>query len=251
MHEDPKTDGGVEAAGVPAIAVSIKTRTRINLELIDESSREITEVLEPGPSIEASEEAAFLQQFARELNTIPIVVLSGSLPAGVPAAFYAQLVTLAKTAGCIVLLDTSGGSLAAALESAPDLIKPNRQEASAVLGSPIHAFNDALAAAHKLQRRGPRTVVLSLGAEGALVVNEHDALHGIPPPIQAISTVGSGDSFLAGWAVALAQDRELEQCLRLAIACGTANCLAPSPGKISKAEVDRLLPLVKIEKILP
>jgi len=206
-------------------------------------------VLEPGPDIREDEKKEFLQTFDRELVRHPLVVLSGSLPGGLTTSFYGDLVKRAKDAGCVVLLDTSGEALINSLSTAPDLIKPNREEAGTLLGIDVRTIADARDAAHALRRQGPRAVVLSLGAEGAVAVGEDYDLHAIPPAVKAVSTVGSGDAFLAGWAVSTAQGLATDEVLRLAIACGTANCLARSPGMVSSREVERIASQVKIEHL--
>jgi 1-phosphofructokinase family hexose kinase len=239
---------GIEARGIAPVVVAIDERTRTNLEIIDEATGEVTEILEPGPLIRDVERAALLREFEREARERPSVVLSGSLPEGIASSFYAELVKAAKDAGCRVFLDTSGEALAEALEAAPDVIKPNRQEIGALLGREIRSIPDAVAAARELRQRGPRTVIVSLGAEGAVVVDEHAALHGMAPSVKAISTVGSGDSFFAGWVFGVAQGWATDECLRLAIACGTANCEANSPGIISPEAVKRHSVAVKIER---
>ncbi len=236
---------GIAAHGVTPVVVPIVARTRTNLELIDESMGEITEVLEPGPAIRETEATALHRAFERELSSRPLVVISGSLPQGLVSSFYADLVRGAKQAGCIVMLDTSGEPLAAALSAAPDVIKPNRQELAALAGREIRSVAEAVEAARELQRRGPLTVIVSLGAEGAVVVSD-GVLHATAPRVDAVSNVGSGDSFLAGWAVAIARGLSLEECLRLAIACGTANCLASSPGMISPEAVKQVAKNVEI-----
>jgi 1-phosphofructokinase family hexose kinase len=240
---------GVAARGVSTAVVEIATRTRTNLELIEESTGAITEVLEPGPVIQDAERAEFERKFEDEISRRPVVVISGSLPQGVATAWYGQLTKRAKEAGCSVLLDASGAALRDALSSRPDLIKPNREEAAALLERKIISVHDAVEAAHALRTRGPGVVILSLGADGAVAVREGFALLGTPPTVEAISTVGSGDSFLAGWAVGTVRHLGAEECLRLAIASGTANCLAESPGVIARDAVLRLAPLVKIERV--
>jgi 1-phosphofructokinase family hexose kinase len=238
---------GIEARGVIPVVVPIAARTRTNLEIIDESSGKITEVLEPGPVIHEEELVDFARHFTVELRSAPTVILSGSLPKNVPDLFYAKLVKTAKDAGCRVFLDASGEPLTQALSASPDVIKPNREESGAILKRKIGTVEDAVAAAQELRARGPKTVILSLGAEGAVVVDADHALLGIPPPIDAISTVGSGDSFLAGWAVGAAfGGPSVAETLRLAIACGTANCRAESPGVLSRKLVKDLQGRVKI-----
>lgn len=240
---------GMAARGITPIAIQIQGRTRTNLELIDAASGEVTEVLEPGPSVNATERLEFLQQFDAQLRNHPTVVISGSLPSGVASSFYAEMVAIAKSASCRVMLDTSGEALAAALESAPHLIKPNRQEVSVLLGREVRSIEDAIDAARELRQRGPQTVIISLGEAGAVVVTGPITLHGVAPKLSAKSAVGSGDSFLAGWAVASAQGKPAGDCLRTAIACGAANCLADSPGIFPRESVERLFPEVQIEQV--
>ena len=236
---------GVAARGVTPVVVEIAGRTRNTLEIIDESTGTITEVLEPGPVIHSAELNRFRTQFEEELHSRPVVVLSGSLSRGLAPNIYAELIVAAKKAGCLALLDASGEPLSASLPAAPDAIKPNRQEAAAILGKPIHSLSEAVEAARTLRRRGPESVLLSLGAEGAIAVREM-ALVATAPQVHAVSAVGSGDSFLAGWAFATAQDLSLEDRLRLAVACGTANCLAESPGIISREAVKKFSHQVEI-----
>lgn len=238
---------GIAARGLAPVVVNIAGRTRMTLEVIDEITGKVTEVLEPGPSISESEQSDFLQVFAHELLRQPIVVLSGSLPAGLETSFYAQLVTLAKNAGCRVLLDTSGEALAHAIAVGPDVIKPNREEAGALLGRSLQGAEDAVDAARTLHRRGPDTVIISLGVDGAVASQSGQTLRGVAPAVRSVSTVGSGDSFLAGWAIGIANGFSFDDRMKLAIACGTANCLAQSPGMISRADVDRLFTQVQIE----
>ncbi len=240
---------GIAARGVTPLSVQIGARTRTNLELIDESRGEITEVLEPGPSIREEEQAEFLRRFDDELKSHPVVVVSGSLPGDVPDSFYRELITRAKNANCIAMLDSSGEALSQSLAGAPDLIKPNRDEAGALLGMQIRSIEEAVQAARSLRERGPRTVIISLGSEGAVAVGDSYALQARAPAVNAISTVGSGDSFLAGWAVGAASALDPEASLRLATACGTANCLAPSPGVIADTVVQQLLQQVRIDRI--
>lgn len=237
---------GIKARGVTPVVVPIAGRTRTNLELIDTESGAVTEILEPGPTITEAEKGRFLDEFEVQLRDVRVAILSGSLPSGVGNSFYAELVRIAKTAGCQVLLDTSGEPLSMALKAAPDLIKPNAQEVSTLLGRSVRSVDDAIAAAKELRSHGLRTVIISLGALGAVAVSDQSVLHGTAPEVKPVSTVGSGDSFLAGWAVAEAQGLPLTECLRTAIACGTANCLADSPGIFPLELIQRFSPEVRI-----
>lgn len=232
---------GVAARGITPVVIPIEGRTRMNLELIDSDTAEVTEVLEPGPAIAAKDASKFLDEFAKQCEDRPEVVISGSLPKGLAPDFYAQLITTAKQQGCRVLLDTSGEALSLGLHGHPDVIKPNRQEASSLLRKQIRTREDAQSAARELRALGIGTVLVSLGEDGALADTDKETLIAIPPKIKARSTVGSGDSFLAGWTVASAQGKPVADCLRLAIACGTANCLAESPALFTLEAVNEFL----------
>jgi 1-phosphofructokinase family hexose kinase len=246
--EGENCSAGVAARGVTPVVVQIATPTRINMELIDSVSGEITEILEPGPSITSDEKDRFLEEYRAQLHDQPVVVLSGSLPVGIESSFYADLIKTARDAGCWVHLDASGEPLSKGIEAAPHLIKPNLKEASALLGRPITSVEDAILAGRELHSRGAETVLISLGALGAVAVNEQSVLHGTAPQVKTVSTVGSGDSFLAGWTVAATQGMMASDCLRNAIACGTANCLAQSPGIFPISWVRQLLPQVEIRE---
>lgn len=241
---------GIEDRGVTPISVRIRNRTRTNLELIDEASGAVTEVLEPGPLITEGEAASFLAEFEKQVGDCPLVVASGSLPPGLPSSFYATLVSRAKNEGCRMFVDTSGEALVHTLAAMPALIKPNRQEAEALLERKIETIAESAAAANELRLHGPETVIVSLGAQGAIAVTDQ-ALYGRAPLRKVLSAVGSGDSFLAGWAVGTLRGLDSGECLRLAIACGTANCLAATPGAISPKAVEYLSREVEISTIQP
>jgi 1-phosphofructokinase family hexose kinase len=240
---------GIAARGVMPIVVPIAAPTRTNLELIDSSSGEITEVLEPGPSIKENEKNRFVEEFRNQLRDRPAVVISGSLPSGIESTFYFDLIKIAREADCRVLLDTSGDPLSRGIEAAPHLIKPNLTEVSNLLGRTVSSTEDAILAGRELLRSGTETVIISLGALGAIVVNNQEVLHGTAPKLKVLSTVGSGDSFLAGWAVAETQGKNTSECLRTAIACGTANCIAASPGVFPIESATSLLSQVVISEI--
>jgi 1-phosphofructokinase family hexose kinase len=166
-----------------------------------------------------------------------VVAFSGSLPPGVEAALYAKLVQLAKQRGLRVILDTSGAWLAAGLAAKPDFVKPNREEAEALLGRAIARPVDAKAAALELRQRGAEAVIVSLGADGLVGTDGTRVCLVVPPRIEARSAVASGDSAVAGLALALERGEDRAAQLTLAAACGAANCLADTPSKLDPVVV--------------
>jgi 1-phosphofructokinase family hexose kinase len=233
----------------------VRTRkaTRINLELLENSGR-ITEVLEPGEPPDRDERREMVRLLARNLERRwrgAVVVISGSLPFGVPREFYALLLQTAQRAGSRVFLDTSGDALRASLASGPALVKPNRQEAEALVGRRLRGQAAILKAASELIGRGVRSAAISLGAKGLVWLEGKNgpAWLARPPHLQPISTVGSGDATVAGFAVAAVKHISGEAAIRLATACGAANCLAKFPGRISSKDVKSLMPRVDVRRI--
>ena len=241
------------ALGIPMEVVHTRSPTRVNQEIIDRNGR-ITEILEPGGNIEEDEISNMISVCNRLFNrykTEAQVVLTGSLPPGLGPTFYARLIAAAHAHGCSVLLDTSGEPLIASLSSFPDLIKPNREEAEAVLGFEVQDQSSALDAACAFIERGARSVALSLGAEGLLWIASQgmEPLILRAPLVTCRSTVGCGDATLAGLAVARHRKGSTREQAILAVACGSANCLADSPGMIDAQQVTRLASLVQVECI--
>jgi 1-phosphofructokinase len=243
---------GLAALGIPAVAIPTRSTTRVNIEVV-ETGGTVTEVLEPGGAVTKEEVAEMFrtcrrlfEQYGQGLQA----VLSGSLPPGAGVFFYADLIRSARASGCGVLLDTSGEALTAGLAAAPDLVKPNREEASAAAGFEIRDVRTACEAARAFTERGARSVALSLGAEGLLWLPSPDSkpVFVRPPRVEGRSAVGCGDATLAGFGVGAQRGDGVINRAALAAACGAANCLADSPGMISADEVSRILPLVEVSE---
>jgi len=246
-------ESGLSALGIPVTVVRTRADTRANLEIIARDGT-VTEILEPGGGVTDGEVDRLLsvcRDIFAESGEGSQVALSGSLPPGAPADFYAELIRLAHVYGCRVLLDTSGDALRQALAAAPDLVKPNRAEASWFTGRPLLSANAAVEVAEEMIAAGAREVAVSLGADGIVWAGtaNSSALISQPPPVAVRSTVGCGDAALAGFAVAHARGLGDRDALCLAVACGTANCLAESPGLVDPREVERIMQQVSVQPV--
>ncbi len=246
-------ESGLAALGIPLTIVRTRSDTRANLEIIARDGT-VTEILEPGGEVTDGEVERLLSacgELFAECGEGTQVALSGSLPPGAPHDFYAELIRVAHAYGCHVLLDTSGEALRQALSASPDLVKPNRSEAGWFAGRSILNAETALEVAHLITAAGAKTVALSLGVEGIVWTNSSCArsLVGQPPPVAVRSTVGCGDAALAGFAVGFDRGWSNEETLRLAVACGTANCFAESPGLVDPMEVERILHRVSVKQL--
>jgi 1-phosphofructokinase family hexose kinase len=227
---------GLSTRGVEVEAVSARAATRVNLELIDEQG--VTEVLEPGIAPAPEELTELMARCAaifREGSPSSVVALSGSLPPTVDASVYVQLIRLAKSRGLRVILDTSGVWLERGLAARPHFVKPNREEAEALLGCRIAGPLEAKAAALELVRRGAEAAIVSLGPAGLVGSDEQRARLVVPPAIEARSAVACGDAAVAGLAVALERGDDRPEQLAFAAACGAANCRVESPGDLDPA----------------
>jgi len=244
---------GLGPLQIETISVPTVQDTRVNLEIVD-SRGEVTEILEPGGTIAQSEWCEFQRICSNEFQRTTgekVVIISGSQPPGVPAEGYASLVNSAHSAGCHAFIDSSGPPLAKALASGPDFVKINREEAESVTETAIKDPASAARAARKLLACGAKSTAISLGDRGLVGIQGHDepAIHAWTAPLRAKSTVGCGDSALAGFAFATATGLSFERSLALAVACGAANCLATLPARITQEDVSRIEQSVRVERI--
>jgi 1-phosphofructokinase family hexose kinase len=244
---------GLRALGIRAHPIQTEQATRVNLEIIDDAAS-VTEILEPGAAPSKSEIASFHdaceEQFTRG-ESQAIVVASGSLPPGMPRNFYATLIHRAHVQGCKFFLDTSGEALRSALEAGPDLVKPNREEARWITGEEITDVASAVLAISHFLAAGAKSAAISLG-QGGLVWCPgagRDAYFASSAAVQARSTVGCGDAVVAAFAHAAGAGLTEEETVRLAAACGTANCLADSPGALRAEDIQRLRKETRVERL--
>ena len=196
--------------------------TRTNTMVIDAAANRYVKANERGPTLRADELAAFFTQARARLAAGDTWILSGSLPPGAPADFFAQLVELIQSHGARALLDTSGEPLRLGCGARPYLVKPNADEAQALTGEPINDDVSARRAAMFFLDQGIELVALSLGAEGLLLSSRSQSARARPPLVRALNPVGAGDALLAGIAWALEQGLGLAELARWGVASGTA-----------------------------
>jgi len=237
----------VATLAIEANFIAVPGETRTNLTVTD-GEREI-KVNEPGPNVPpcaVDELIARVRQRARESSA---VVLSGSLPPGVPVDFYAALIRIIRDEGAKPVLDTAGPPLAHGAAAGPYLIKPNRREAEALLGIPLDTDNALREAVRRLSGYGIPIVVLSLGADGAVCAAGGMAWRAEAPPVAVLSTVGSGDALLACLLLALLAGAEPSIALTVGTAAGLASVTLPGSRLCNPAELERTLPHVRVRPL--
>lgn len=251
----PAADGdpllsGLRALGLRFTNVRVAEAVRTNLA-ITESDGTTTKLNERGAVVDGDALEDLTRCVLAKAQDASWVVLSGSLPPGLPLDWYAQVVSLLAPLDCRVAVDTSEAPLAALAAgfelAAPDLIKPNAEEladlaqvsaieleSSAAQGDP----DPVVAAARQLVERGVGAVLATLGAAGAVLVEGTGAWLATPPPIVPRSTVGAGDASLAGYLRAVVTGADAPRRLQMAVAYGSAAAALPGSALPSPAQLD-------------
>jgi 1-phosphofructokinase len=244
------TQKGLRSDFVPIAAV-----TRTNLKVIDHNGA-LTELNEPGPHISGDEWAALEQKLAGLAKKGSIVVLSGSLPAGLGKDTYQKLSAMLRQIGAAVFLDADGEALKLALENGPntipDYIKPNRFELLQYFGI---ADDDRVGEVKLIELcralldKGIRLVALSMGGAGALFANKHGVWRSPALPVDLRSTVGAGDSMTGALIYGFDHALPEEHCFALAMAASAGACTTEGTNPPDCTLVDKLLEQTRIEKI--
>jgi len=228
----------LDDAGVHAQFVPVSGRTRSNIT-IAQADGTVTKLNEPGFPLAADD----LETLTRVLRTIvhagDWVVISGSVPPDFGAHQFEALITALTALDVCIAIDTSGDALVASLAARPRLIKPNRDELAELVGRPVASIADAIAAAEEVRTRGVEIVLVSLGADGAVLVSGQGSLVGESHVAEPRSAVGAGDSFLAGFLVKFAEDeRDLGAALLEALAWGAAAASLPGSAVPGPSDID-------------
>jgi 1-phosphofructokinase len=226
----------LSAAGLDTVVVPIAGEIRSNISLTQPNGS-VTKINEAGPHLSAQEADRLLAAVSSHIRGAGWLVCAGSLPAGVPVGWYRQVVEIGHGNGVPIAVDTSGDALAESLPAAPDLVKPNVHELAELTGRVPQTLGDVVDAAQEVRRRGARTVLASLGGDGAILVDATGALWGHAPVDTVVSTVGAGDAMLAGYlSCPHGRDEALATALRWGAAAVQNEGTLFSPN-MSKAQV--------------
>jgi 1-phosphofructokinase family hexose kinase len=243
---------GLRTLSIPAEVVPTASATRTNLEILEDGGG-VTEILEPGGSVGPTELERMTDAFrelVRERGKTATAILSGSLPPGVPEDYYRTLIELAHHHGSKAFLDTSGGAFRAALEGRPDFVKPNREEAETWIGKKMEGMQSAESMLSAILDAGAAAGAITLGSGGLIWRSANEkTLFAAGPELAARSCVGSGDATLAGFAFAAQRGLTAAESVRLAAACGSANCLADGPGRARAEDIARLKKEINVRTV--
>jgi tagatose 6-phosphate kinase len=235
-----------EGLGLDLRAVRTAGPLRTCTTLIEGDAQRATELVEEAPPLSAAELAELQQAFAAAAQDGEPVVLTGSLPRGVPAAFY---LARCREARGPVVLDARGPELLAALAARPRVVKPNREELGRTLGRELTGEVGTWAAMAALQTAGAQAVLVSDGPRPALLAEGPRRFRLQPPALRPLNPIGSGDCLAAGLALGLLRGLPLHAAARLGLAMAAANAEVMLPGALTPARVRALEAAVRVEEV--
>lgn len=225
----------------------VANETRINFKVLDNLGQE-TKINQSGLPLTQTELDEIFSKVIGWSDKSEVVVLGGSLPENTPADFYQTLIAELKSRDNKVFLDTSEEALRLAVTAKPTLIKPNWRELEEIQGAKL-SFAELISVSQGLVESGIEIVVVSLGAEGALLINDEEAWHAKPPQVDVVSTVGAGDSMVGALAVAYKQNFSAQEMLRFAVAMSVATILRPGSEVGRLTEVEKWMNKVEVKQV--
>jgi tagatose 6-phosphate kinase len=230
----------------------IASETRINLAVIDPTSGEQTEINERGPAVSAEEVKRLFERIAYLAGGTKLCVLAGSVPPGAGDDFYAQLVEDLARRGVPVVLDAEGEAMLAGIRAGASMVTPNEREAEELVGQEFADNGDLAQGLLELVRLGAGEAAITRPDGCVAAVEEGGSrrlLEVHTEPLEPVSTVGSGDAFLAGYAAALYEGRPAEDCLAYGVACGAESTQHFGAGTVDRNQVERLLGEVSVRDL--
>jgi len=232
--------------------IRISEETRINLAVVDPTTNEQTEINERGPTVKPEELDAFIERLDYLAGGAKLCVLAGSLPPGVDVEFYARLVRTLRSRGIMVLLDAEGDAMSAGMRAGPHMITPNQLEAEELVGHEFDSGDELFSVLSELIDLGPAEAAITLPNGCVAVVGEgpeQRMLEVTIDPLDPISTVGSGDAFVAGYMAALYDGQSPERCLSYGVACGAESTQHLGAGWLDRSRAESLLDSVNVRQV--
>jgi 1-phosphofructokinase family hexose kinase len=224
---------------IPHELIPTGAQTRLCTTLIDQSTGQVTELVEEAPPVTSQELGALEEVIAKYARSARVIVFSGTLAPRVSADFCARYIDGTKP----VIVDAKGEPMRLAMQKPRCIAKLNRDELEQTIGQPLSP--------EALRRYTPTggMILVTLGKDGAIASNSRHIYRIHSPTISAVSPIGSGDAVAAGLAAGIVRGLFIEQQLCLAVACGAANALTADSGHLHRADVDRLINQIRIDRI--
>lgn len=251
VHRGETVTNRLKNGGCQVDFVPTDGSVRVNTKILDQSTGVVTELNESGNPVTAAQVRALIDTTLRWAAKCDYLVLTGSLPPGCSDDFYYTVLTLVRKVApeCRVVLDAEGPRFAKALQAKPFLIKPNRYELELLCGRPLPTLEDIHTEARRLVDTGVAIVLVSLGGEGAYIADERQSFFAPVLPVEVRSTVGAGDSMVAGMLLGLSQGWALEEAFRFGVAAATSSVTTVGTQLINVAAFREYIPKVESRRV--
>lgn len=229
--------------------VTLPGAMRTNLKIFESSTGVMSEINEKGAGIEEKDLQQLLTNYQSMLKTLDeqsMVILTGSIPPGVPSDIYARMIRMAREQGIRTLLDASGEPLLYGAEAVPYAMKPNQDEIGQILGRSIRTLEEAAEGAKELISRGTAYCCVSLGSEGAVLVTDKHAYRAPALKVEVRGIQGAGDSLVAGMTIALMNGKTEREALQYAMAAAGGSVMQDGTLMCTRELFEQLLDQVEI-----
>lgn len=236
-------------SGIDSDFHKIAGETRTNLKIVEETSNITTEVNEPGFTVLGNDLEAFKVKLLEQMSKASFLVLSGSLPPGVNEDIYYELIMIAKSKGVKTILDADGQALINGIKASPYAIKPNIHELQNLTGRKLKTTKEIVQSARSLLAEGIEVIVVSMGAEGALLINKTHCYKAKTFEITPKSTVAAGDSMVATFVYAMLNNYHTKELLQLITSAGTVTASKAGTEVCTLDEVINSQKKVQIEEL--
>jgi 1-phosphofructokinase family hexose kinase len=242
-----RLEGLLTSCGLRLAVARIARETRTNLTITDRHGLTVN-LNEPGPELSKAELARVEKTLKEALSNAKWLMLCGSLPPGTPSSFYAKAIAMARQKKVKTLLHASGDALLLGIEAKPTVVTPNQPEAERLLARTLLTRTQHLEAAAQIAKMGPESVVLSLGSRGAIGAFADGIYEALPPRVDAVCPIGSGDALTAAYVWSMTRKATPADALRWGVAAGTASARLPGMSFASLAQTQEMFKHVELRR---
>ena len=239
-------DRDLESLAVPRRWIPSSAASRVCTTLLDQATGQTTELVENASALGDGELAAFVAAYAEAIQSASAVVLTGSLPAGTPEGFYHQLLSVTR---CPAILDVRGPELTTALAARPLVVKPNRAELAATVGSELESDADLIAAMNRLREQGAAWVVITQGAAAVWAAGPEGTFRLTPPTVEVVNPIACGDCLAAGISWGIADGADCLEAIKLGMGAAAQNAAMLLPARLNADHVRRLAAGIAAEQV--
>ena len=243
-----RLEGLLGKCGYRIAVVPVQNEIRTNLTITDKHGLTVN-LNEPGPKLGKAEVARVEREVRDTLDRASWLMICGSIPPGVPPAFYGKLVSMARHKKVKTLLHADGDALREGIAARPTVVSPNQQEAGRLLGQTLLTRTHYLEAAERIRQMGADSVVLTLGSRGAVGAFADGLMEALPPRIDAVCPIGAGDALMAAYAWARERRTSAADALRWGVAAGTAKARLPGMTFASLAQAREIYRQVEVRRV--